>query len=364
MSPPRLTLFLPGLLGPPGAQAAEAMATGLEAPALERLLSRGARFDPGWPDDALEGMLFRIFDVETVAGRDWPVAPVTHAMDAGAPGRGWLMRADPVHLRADLSAVHLHEATGFPLYRGEAESLAGVLNRELAAHGLAIEVLHAKRWYVRLPGAPGVSTCAPSRTAGRALEDCLPSGAEAARWRALLNESQMILHDAPANIAREDRGEPPVNSVWFWGAGTLPPHPERRFDRIWSDDALAHALAQLAASEVHALPEDASRWLQRVRADGDDAVGEGPGDAGDAHLAVLDVAAAPARRTDVDGWREALTAIERDWLAPLWDALRSGAVQRLTLLTDRGACVHLSRADTRRFWRRTRSLAQLMAAAG
>ena len=40
--------------------------------------------------------------------------------------------------------------------------------------------------------------------------------------RMLLNEVQVLLHQHPLNAARQTRGLPPVNSVWFWGAGRLP----------------------------------------------------------------------------------------------------------------------------------------------
>ena len=48
------------------------------------------------------------------------------------------------------------------------------------------------------------------------------SGEGAERWRALLNESQIVLHNHPINAVREARGAVAVNSLWFWGAGTLP----------------------------------------------------------------------------------------------------------------------------------------------
>src|SRR3546814_7983843 len=41
--------------------------------------------------------------------------------------------------------------------------------------------------------------------------------ANARRWRSLLSEAQVVLHNHPWNARREQSGLPPVNSLWFWG---------------------------------------------------------------------------------------------------------------------------------------------------
>ena len=61
--------------------------------------------------------------------------------------------------------------------------------------------------------------------------DLLPAGNEGSVWRRRMNEAQMVLHAHPGNEAREARGELPVNSVWFWGAGELGAAPRAPVSR-------------------------------------------------------------------------------------------------------------------------------------
>src|SRR6185436_8180005 len=114
----------------------------------------------------------------------------------------------------------------------------------------------------------------------------------------LLTEIQMLLHSHAVNAAREARGEPAVNSLWFWGAGRLPGRVQGRWKSVTSDEPLALGLARLAGAAAHALPESADAWLEHPATDG-------------RHLVILD---------------PAVEALERDWFAPLAAALRAGRV--------------------------------------
>jgi len=60
---------------------------------------------------------------------------------------------------------------------------------------------------------------------------------------------------------------------------------------------------------------------------------------------------------DAYGWREALSAMERDWFVPLLGALRRIGPQGLQL-TDpvNGKTLHLQRADAWKIWRRPKKL--------
>jgi hypothetical protein len=55
--------------------------------------------------------------------------------------------------------------------------------------------------------------------------------------------AQILLHQHPVNQARGERGLPPVNSLWFWGGGTLPAHVRTSLATVIGDDVLLGALA-------------------------------------------------------------------------------------------------------------------------
>ena len=65
---------------------------------------------------------------------------------------------------------------------------------------------------------------------------------------------------------------------------------------------------------------------------------------------------------DAYGWREALRDLERDWFAPLQDALRRSGPGGLSLNDPvNGKTLRLHASDAWKFWRRPRDLASMLA---
>jgi hypothetical protein len=356
----KLTLVVPGLLGPelpPGAdeQALAALAAGLGAPALERLAGRADRLELGLPAGpaCLEGLLFALCGVPAQPEADLPVAAVSLLGEGRDPGeRGWL-RLDPVHLRADLTDLVLVGPEALGLDAEQAARLVAALDEHLVEHGLRLEAVAPTRWYVALERLPALVTHPLEEAEGRPVSALLPRGADASWWRVRLNEAQMALHASPVNRERAARGLAPVNSVWPWGGGCLPARPARaQVDVLLGGGAFARGLANLAGARWEALPETLEAALDAALA----------GD-GERRLVVVGDAGGPARATDVEGWRDALEAIDARWLAPSLDALRAGRIDMLALVVDRRRAWALDRRRARRFWRRPRRLAALLATA-
>jgi hypothetical protein len=293
--------------------------------AAETLIARGRRARK--PPTAAESWLFARFGA--LPQRSWPVAPYTLLADGGFPGEHFWIRADPVHLSVGLNSLGF-DGAALGLSRAEADALAGSLNRHFG-EALAFQPLRPERWYVRLPAAPDVDTTTPSDARGTAIGDKLPSGAGATRLRALMNEAQMVLHEHPVNAEREARGAPSVNSVWFWGAGTLEPLSARPYSLVLSGDPLARGLARAAGIPERPLPGDGAAMLDALPAEG-------------VVLAVLD---GPA--SDFDG----------AWFAPLLAALQDGRIGVLSLsLSGRDSLLEVEtvRSDLRYFWRARKPL--------
>ena len=256
-----LVLLVPGLLGPAAAgpgdrEAARALVAGLDLDGLDRLLARAGHAAGTAVEESLEALAFRAFGhAAPPAGTDWPVAALTALVDLEADeGSGFRLRADPVHLRADIDDLVLFDASGIDLSPDEAVALARTVNDALGPHGPRIDAAHPHRWYVA-PDAPArIATTPLSRAAGARVFGALPRGPDAARWHRWMNEVQMALHECPVNVERERRGAAPVNSVWVWGAGSLPPAGDAPapFVRVWTDDALLRGLARHAGVECGA----------------------------------------------------------------------------------------------------------------
>ncbi len=346
-----LTLFVPGLRQPPVAVDTEQLAAVLRPDSLERLLARADEAKPLHGVAGPERTLFHLFGVPVDARLDPPVAAVTHFIDTGERDDGWYLRADPVHLRADLNKLILFDAGTFSLSEEEARSLAGEVRGLLDRVGGELSVPAPGRWYLRLSRPPDIRTSSLGSVAGRGVHDRLPQGDAGADWRGLLNEIQMTLHLSPVNQARGERGEPAVNSLWFWGGGRLPESVGQRWDHVWSDDTLAQGLARLAGGSAAGSPEDAESWLGEQAPAGH-------------HLVSIGALRDSVRYGDMEGWLARLDELEQRWTAPLWEGLRAGRIAGLTLVDDRGFARRITRRATGRWWRRTRPFMEYLTKGG
>ena len=330
-----LVFVVPGLCGPESDPPVSDYLRDCRPAALDRLLSRGrVAADSGIGLDATLGQLFGL-TVE--AGPGLPVAALTWLADTGQPPAAWLMRADPVHLRADQSCLRLFDSHSFTISREEADALVAAFNDYFRDTGWELTAPQPQRWYLSLPQPAALQTSSPDRVAGQDIDPCLPRGADAARWHALLNEIQMLFHTHPVNAAREARGAPPVNSIWPWGGGQLPGVLQPRATRLLSDHPLATGLARHAGLSSARLPETAGEVLAVP---------------GDGHtLLVDDRLEWPMHYADIEAWLDALQALEADWFAPLLAALRDGALATLEIHPCKGRSFHVTRGGLRRFWK-------------
>jgi len=297
-------LVIPGLL-----------ASGARPASLELLAARGRRSRT--PPLRLERWLQQAFELE---GRLAAGALSVLGM-GGAPGDAIWTRADPVHMQVMRDRVVMTPAAAFPLERGDADTLCQAVNAHFAG-AIELRAIDPSRWCARLESEIDAGDEPPLGMAGR---EATPRAGDV-----LLTEIQMLLHGHPVNAAREARGEPAVNSLWFWGAGRLPGKTHCRWRSVTGGEPLALGLARLAGAAARALPAEAATWLEQSPEDG-------------RHLAILDPSS---------------ELLERDWFAPLAAALRAGRIGMLSLhVPDAGLSFETVRGDLRRFWRRPKALA-------
>jgi hypothetical protein len=315
---------------------------------LEPLQTLLARADAErYPPISIEGWLCQAYQVERQ--QDWPIAPLTLVLDGGDAGDGYWLRADPVHLQLGREQVLLMEAPLLGITREEAQALVAALNAHFASRGLTFQAPHSERWYVHVDNTPDLVTHTVSETAGEDVRERLPAGADAMEWHRLFNEAQMLLHAQAANEAREAAGRMTINSVWFWGGGTQPRVPGKPYGAVWTNHAVALALAVRADAHAAELPPGAEAWLAQA------ARSEPAAE----HLIVADILAAMASYRNVAGWQEHVAAFNARWVAPLVAALKQRKLRRLTVIAlSASACWRFdATAHTlMKLWRRPRSL--------
>lgn len=242
------------LLMPPRARLAGELAA---QPSLARWLGRG---DSGQVETGDRAQLARHFQV---LPRGLPVAALTRELDCGdAASQAWL-RADPAFLRADMGAGRLMACGELGLAAQESDDLLRALKPLFGDEGFPISAGAASRWYLMLPRdarLPAFAT--PDDVLGDDIFAHLPQGDDGRRWRRLLSEAQVILHNHPVNASRAARGAPVVNSLWFWGEGALPDEVTAAgAARVVSDDALLAALAQRAGLACEPTAKMRAEWL-------------------------------------------------------------------------------------------------------
>ncbi|MEO7198785.1 MAG: phosphoglycerate mutase [Dokdonella sp.] len=250
----------------------------------------------------------------------FPVAALSRQYDVGdAAGAAWL-RADPAHVRADMTTARMLACGELGIADDERAELLQELAPLLADSGFLLDAPTPTRWYLRAAvDADLPAGTDPDQVMGDDLKLHLPAGVAGRPWRVLFNEVQMLLHAHPVNRAREARGAATINSLWFWGGGSLPRPVLSRVQILRSDDAVLHGLAQLANLTVAGVDSAFS--------------GE-----------VLDGNFIDLHTQRGERLQTRLAAAEQ--------ALRSSAVDQLDLMFLSGERLRLRRSHYWRFWRR------------
>jgi len=339
-----LSLLVPGLLGPWPSGRGLAEFPRPAAPALEWLLAR-AETRP-IPQSA-DAVLFQLFGLPIPAEADLPVAAVTRVADGGEVDDGWWLRADPVHLRPDQRGIFLVDARVLAIEPAEVRALVEAFNQTFATDGLQLEPLRLDRWYLRLPADPGLRAHPLLDAIGRDINPLLPYGPAGRGWHTLLTEIQMLFHHHPVNRAREERTQPLINSVWFWGGGVRPTGARAPAAGLYANDPLTRGLARLANAAVAPVPEHAGDWL-------DSAAGES------GSLVVLETMRYDTADDDLAAWADHAAELEETWFTFCRRWLQTGKLAALHLYPGNGWVYTLTGAARWQFWRRSRLLADYL----
>lgn len=326
-------LVIPGLLWPSASLTSPA--SGLELPALARLLGTGQRRTTGF--EPLDRQLARLLGYNAPEEEPPPLATLRRLGEddwrADVRTGGWLC-ADPVNVSFAREHLLLNDFPAGELAADEVAALVEALNETFPDLG-RFEAGTDRRWYLRL-SAPSRATLFPLHdVVGRPVQHFLPEGDDARLWWRTMNEAQVVLHNHPVNQAREAAGKRTANSVWFWGAGSLAAPAAPLASAVQSSDVLTRGFVRAAGAEPR-------------RPDVEAALREPT-------LVVLDDLLEASRHVDLDRWRDKLVGLERAWFAPLLAALGDGRLEslRFTAPGDRQTLeLEVRRADRWKIWRK------------
>lgn len=280
--------------------------------ALARALARG---DRSHGDDGERAQLRRHFQL---IPDHWPVAALTRQLDARDAAEATWVRVDPAHVAPDMGGARmLWHGDALGLSREDVANFLPALKPLFGDAGFVLDAPQPSRWYLRLPREAKLPVfAAPDEVLGEDLFEHLPEGDLGRRWRALLSETQVLLHNHPGNAHRVAQGKPAVNSLWFWGAGTMPDFVRTRYRQVKGNDVLLRALALAAGVNNETAQGQEVDALVDLR-----------------HL-------------------RDLATLARDAVQPLQEAVRERELESLNLDFEDGAIFRLCREQRRRFWRR------------
>ncbi|CAH2906807.1 MAG: Regulatory protein, RpfE type [uncultured Paraburkholderia sp.] len=368
-----LHLLLPFAL-PAAADAATALHD-IRSPALDRLIARatlverviGEDFQRTLPHERWIARQFGALSTDSgasaaAAADEAPLAPYMLRADGGEPGDATWACVQPVHVRIAHDHLVLIDPASLELSDEEASALLAVARPLIEELGVRIEAPKPTRWYLSGEGFGTLAGASPLRASGRNIEIWLPheahSGERSRAWMKLQNEVQMAWFQHPVNEeAREARGLPAVNSIWFHAQGAARP-VHSPFARVFSDAAATRGLAMTAGVPSAAPPASFGGFGALIGKPGD---ADAASASSQSALVELDPFSAPFIEQDWARWNASFAALEDNWFAPALAALESGALAELglTLCGDTGSVtLGITRSDLRKFWRR-RVLASL-----
>ena len=248
--------------------------------------------------------------------------------------------ASPVWQRMGMNHVDMLNASDIGVEALETERFCFDLSAFYQDEGWRFLPLRADLWLVCVPEMPDWQVPPLPDVLGAADGSQRAQGRDSGQWLQKQTEIQMWLHSHPLNSARKAAGQPEVNGVWLWQDldGSVAEAPLLATDNPW---------AQFYPGEKLDAPYDFAAW-QTLSAEQPQPRSDG--------LIWLDDLAASAHTGDTGAYVQALQSLETRWFAPLWQALRSGRLNSLRILTDGeyGGELRLSSKPQRAFWKRKR----------
>ena len=315
MAKTELTIILPGLTRIVGQQ--------INAGSIPSVLAKIIKKSHFSSDTTgLSRLLFNHFSQTPITDPDLPVVSLINPTQPS-------LKADPCYLHPDRDRLLLF-ADNLDITEQESTALIAEIQPLLEEFSGQLLPLQSDSWLLTLADIPKLSFSALPEVNGKGVDNHLPQGADQRPWIRLWNEIQMQLYDADINQQRIAAGKLPINSVWFWGAGTFLAQKD-----VWTlvqgNGQLLNQLTEQSGIKLN----DKVDWSGRLSSSSN--TGK--------HLWVLD-------ELDLEAdWQQQLEQFNDNSLQTLWQQLKKLKISKLTLqIPDHGQYV-LTPFDVWKFWK-------------
>jgi hypothetical protein len=342
----QLTILLP--FGLPPAEMSADLLRELKAPALSTLLSRAKSETTAFRTETLDGF-YRALPHELWLAREFgltdhlehygspPIASALMRRYGLAPEPGTWFILQPVHIHIARDHLVLTDPRQLAIREHEARPLFDIAASLFAETCRPLLYGDAGTWFIRADDWTALQTSTPDATGGHNIDIWMPKGIGERDWRKVQNEVQMHWFDHPVNTEREARGLKLVNSIWIWGGAPSAAEPApSHYTDVFNLTGPAAAFEQFAPRRSRA--SNASDMLAATP---------------ERALVVLDNLLEAALSNDWSRWLDAMHALEHDWFAPLLSALKSNAIDRLSLVLTNDTRISrftITKSSLRKFW--------------
>ncbi|MES1988247.1 MAG: hypothetical protein V4440_09480 [Pseudomonadota bacterium] len=304
------------------------------ASALSRLL---AKAQVEQLNVSLEALICQQFGLNKEG--DFPIAAISASVDGLDIGDNYWLRADPVHFVMQRDCFSLSEPAPLSVKPAHATLMVASLNAHFAQDGLVFCIGKSGAWYLRADKAAQITTTLPSVAMDKNVHHFMPQGVDSAKWKSILNEVQMLLHDHPANEARESSGELVVNSVWLSGGCVVPAFKalQHDVDLMTANDVLREGLATWAKIACQPVPSSLDEILHST--------------------------AQHVRMALPQSNHSQANNLDEVWFLPLFAALKNKQIEQLTLnlgFYEKCLVVVFKPLDVYKFWRKPKPIMQYL----
>jgi hypothetical protein len=248
---------------------------------------------------------------------------------------GFCYYCEPVHLRADLSDAIVFDRTHFALSLSEAQSLAHALNQYLQGSPYRIEIADSYHWYLLSENEIPQGIPSLRKMHNHPIGGVLTDPKFSSEWRRLMSELQIVLHQQPENMEREQRGELTVNGVWIHSGGCI--------------ESQNYAVSHVVSGSLYAQTVTHDFGLECTEDLREPLLDDNQGD-----ILIFDESLTSG--ASQQRWGFQLESMEARWFKTVHTWLRQKRIDEIVIDPGEGDRFVIRRKSLRRFWRLPRRL--------
>ena len=149
---------------------------------------------------------------------DYPIAAILADEEFTSDSKYTFFQATPCYFSLQRDYYKFEKNLENECSPDELKTLCADLNQHFSDNDQKFFIFERKLFFATKKYT-NISTYFPEEINQVPNRSFLPFGQDEVWWHKFINELQMFLFDHPANKKREEKGQYPINSIWFSGGG-------------------------------------------------------------------------------------------------------------------------------------------------